>query len=57
MDERFRGRNLNKGDRIVRPVSRVLGPHPRCFGIRALCDWLVNEYCVAVRPGSQSDGQ
>ena len=29
IDERFRGRNLNKGDRIVTPVSRVLGHHPR----------------------------
>ena len=53
-DERFWGRNLNKGDRIVRPVSRVLGPLPICNGLRALRDWLVNEYCVVVRPGSQT---
>ena len=53
-DDRFRGRNLNKGDRIVRPVSRVLGPHPRCNGLRALRGWLVNKCRDVVKPDSHS---
>ena len=53
MDERFRGRNLNKGDGIVRPVSRALGPHPIINGLTALRDWLVKECYVEVKPDSQ----
>lgn len=57
MDKRFRGRNLNKGYRIFRPVSEVLGPYPRGNGLMALRDWPVNECCVSVKPDSQTNSQ